>query len=149
MTLPVRQHAIGPIDTYNGATAVTCSFDETPPANPTGYTFGTPTFNPTNKKVTITKGLAANAVVATVTNTLSVISDFKITKSVSNPNGATLPAAFTGTYTCGTGYTGNFSVAAGASQTISGIPTGNPVLKPSDCQHVSSYDCDQQQGRYI
>jgi len=49
----------------------------------------------------------------------------KITKSVSNPDEATLPAAFTGMYDCGTGYTGTWSVAAGGSQTISGIPTGN------------------------
>ncbi len=44
---------------------------------------------------------------------------------MSNPDGATLPAAFTGSYNCGTGYTGTWSVAAGASQTVSGIPTGN------------------------
>ena len=41
--------------------------------------------------------------------------NFKITKSTSNPDGATLPAVFTGTYDCGTGYTGSFSVADGAS----------------------------------
>jgi Domain of unknown function (DUF5979) len=40
-------------------------------------------------------------------------------------DGATLPAAFTGAYDCGTGYTGTWSVANGASQTFSGIPTGN------------------------
>jgi hypothetical protein len=49
----------------------------------------------------------------------------KITKSTSNPDGATLPSAFTGTYDCGTGYTGTWSVANGASQTITGIPTGS------------------------
>src|SRR6185503_13917357 len=49
----------------------------------------------------------------------------KITKSTTNPDGATLPAAFTGTYNCGTGYAGTFSVANGASQTVTGIPTGN------------------------
>ena len=50
---------------------------------------------------------------------------FKITKSTVNPDGAVLPSVFTGTYDCGVGFTGNWSVASGASQTISGIPTGN------------------------
>ena len=50
---------------------------------------------------------------------------FKITKSTTNLDGATLPAAFTGTYDCGTGFTGTFSVASGASQTVNGVPTGN------------------------
>ncbi len=124
-------NAIGPIDTYNGATAVTCGFDETPPANPTGYTFGTPTFNPTSKSVTITKGLAANAVVATVTNTLTRdLGNFKITKSVSNPNGANLPEAFTGTYNCGVGYTGNFSVAPTSFTTLaSAVAAGATNVK--------------------
>ena len=38
------------------------------------------------------------------------------------------PAGYTGPFTinydCGTGYTGSVSVAAGSSQTVSGIPTG-------------------------
>ena len=49
---------------------------------------------------------------------------FKVSKSTTNPDAATLPAAFTGTYDCGTGYTGSWSVADGGSQTIYGIPTG-------------------------
>ncbi len=78
----------------------------------------------TGSPVTLTDNDSSATV--TVTNPLTRdLGNFKITKSVSNPDGATLPAAFTGTYDCGTGYTGNFSVAAGASQTISGIPTGN------------------------
>ncbi len=53
------------------------------------------------------------------------LGSFKITKTTNNPDGATLPSAFTGTYDCGTGYTGNWSVANGGSQTVTGIPTGN------------------------
>lgn len=49
----------------------------------------------------------------------------KITKTTINPDGATLPAAFTGSYDCGIGYAGSFSVANLASQTFSGIPTGS------------------------
>ncbi|HEY9075186.1 MAG TPA: DUF5979 domain-containing protein, partial [Anaerolineaceae bacterium] len=53
------------------------------------------------------------------------LGNFKITKQTSNPDGAMLPAAFSGTYDCGTGYTGNWSVANGGSQTINNIPVGN------------------------
>jgi len=63
--------AIGPIDTHNGTTAVTCTATETLPSNPTGYTFGVPSYSPTGGVVTITKGLAAAAVEVTVTNTIT------------------------------------------------------------------------------
>ena len=55
----------------------------------------------------------------------------KITKYTSNPDGATLPT-FTGTYDCGIGYTGTWSVADGGSQTVSGIPTGNVCTVTED-----------------
>ena len=86
-----------------------------------GYTWGTPVV--TGSPATIGQNTTVEVSVAN-----SITRDrgnFKITKTTSNPDGATLPAAFTGTYDCGTGYTGNWSVADGASQTISGIPTGN------------------------
>jgi hypothetical protein len=61
-----------------------------------------------------------------VTNSISRDrGSFKVSKSTTNPDGATLPAAFTGSYNCGTGYTGTWSVANGGSQTFSGIPTGS------------------------
>ena len=112
---------VGPFDT-----GTTCTVTEPSlPTAPTGWTFGTPTFSSPNP-VTIVKGDQAAAVEVTVTNSITRdVGTLKITKTTSNPDGATLPAAFTGTYDCGVGYTGNFSVANGASQTITGIPTGN------------------------
>ena len=92
------------------------------PAAIPGYTWGPITYTPATITIS-TKGGTFEIVVGN-----SITRDrgnFKITKTTSNPDGAILPAAFTGTYDCGTGYTGNWSVASGASQTISGIPTGN------------------------
>ena len=104
-------------------TGTQCTISETPPTAPTGYTFGTPSFSPSAVATIATKGQTVNV---QTTNTLTRdTGSFKITKQTSNPDGATLPAAFTGTYNCGTGFTGNFSVANGGSQTINGIPTGN------------------------
>ncbi len=108
---------------FNTGTSCTVSEPSTPTA-PTGWTFGTPSVS--GSPATIVKGDAAAAVAVNVTNTITRdLGNFKITKTTSNPNGATLPAAFSGTYNCGTGYTGNWSVANGASQTINNIPTGN------------------------
>ncbi len=62
---------IGPIDTYKGTTAVTCTVVEVLPANPIGYTFDNPSYSPTGGAVTISKGNAAAAALVTVTNTIS------------------------------------------------------------------------------
>ena len=64
--------------------------------------------------------------VCTFTNTRKTGS-LKITKTVSNPDGATLPATFTMDYNCGTGYTGQVPVAypTPGFETVPGIPTGN------------------------
>ena len=43
-----------------------------------------------------------------------------------------MPAAFSGTYDCGPGYTGTWSVADGGSQTVSGIPTGSTCSVTED-----------------
>src|SRR5687768_1034240 len=108
-------------------TGNTCSVVEATPAPIPGYTWGTPTYDP------------ASIVIADTTSTFTITvqnsirrdrGSFTIAKTTSNPDGATLPAAFTGTYDCGTGpggtgYTGNFSVPNGGSQTIGNIPTGN------------------------
>ncbi len=99
-----------------------CSVVETPPAPITGYTWGPITYTPATIMIVAKAGTYEIVVGNSITRDRG---SFKITKSVSNPDGATLPAAFTGTYDCGTGYTGNWSVAAGASQTVSSIPTGN------------------------
>ncbi len=115
--------AAGASQTISGIpTGNVCSVVETAPVPITGYTWGPITYTPTSIEISTKGGTFEIVVGNSITRDLG---NFKITKSVSNPDGATLPAAFTGTYDCGTGYTGNFSVAAGASQTISGIPTGN------------------------
>jgi hypothetical protein len=111
---------VGPFNT-----GTSCAVSEpTLPTAPTGWTFGLAVVAGT--PAMITKGDQAAAVTVTVTNSISRdVGNFKISKTTMNPDGATLPAAFTGTYNCGTGYTGNFSVANGASQMVTGIPTGN------------------------
>ncbi len=87
--------AIGPIDTHNGATPVTCTVTEAAPTNPTGWTFGTPTYNPLGGTVTITKGLAAAAVEVTVTNTISQDQGYFKVSKVFDP----LTSGFTGDFT--------------------------------------------------
>ena len=117
----VTSAALGPF-----ATGTSCAVTEPVlPTAPTGWTFGTPVVE--TSPVTIVKNLATDVLpVITVTNSISQdMGFFKITKSTTNPDEASLPAAFTGTYDCGTGYTGDWSVASGASQTISGVPTGS------------------------
>jgi VCBS repeat-containing protein len=99
----------------------TCTVTEATPGSIQNYTWGAPVI--TGSPATIGSN---TTVEVTVANTITRDrGSFKITKQVNNPDGATLPAAFTGTYNCGTGYTGSFSVAAGGSQTIGSIPTGN------------------------
>src|SRR5262245_64621448 len=49
-----------------------------------------------------------------------------------NPEGASLLAYTTVCRTCGTGYTGTWSVANGGSQTVTGIPTGNSCSVTED-----------------
>lgn len=111
---------VGPFDS-----GTSCTVSEpTLPGAPSGWSFGTPSIS--GSPATVTKGDQASAVAVTVTNTISRdTGSLKITKATTNPDGASLPAAFTGTYDCGNGNTGNFSVASGGSQTVSGIPTGS------------------------
>ena len=110
--------AIGPIDTYNGTTAVTCTVTETVPTNPTGYTFGTPTYSPTGGTVTITKGDAAAAVEVTVTNTITKLPTIIVKKVTTGVAGG----PFNYTTTGGNGLDSSFSLTtsgpglAGADQ---------------------------------
>jgi uncharacterized repeat protein (TIGR01451 family) len=109
----------------NIPSGTSCTVSEPTLPNVPDYTFGTPTFSPPSATVTIPAG-SGSSITVTTNNTLTRdLGSLKISKTVSNPDGASLPATFTGTYNCGNGYTGNFSVAAGAPQTISGIPTGS------------------------
>ena len=67
---------------------------------------------------------AGESKTCTITNTLDVGS-LKILKTVSNPDGATLPATFAIHYVCTNGGpTGDVNVAPGGSQTVANIPAG-------------------------
>ena len=48
-----------------------------------------------------------------------------IKKTLSNPDGASVPASYTVNYNCGTGFTGSRSVSTSTPATVTGIPTGN------------------------
>ena len=72
--------AIGPIDTHNGDTAVTCTATEQSLPSVTGYTWGDASYS--GNGPTITKGDAASAPVVEVTNIISRdLGSLKITKS--------------------------------------------------------------------
>ncbi len=67
-----------------------------------------------NAVITLKSGVSSgDTVTCTYTNTRNTGS-LRILKTVSNPDGATLPASFTVNYDCGTGYTGQVSVAPGS-----------------------------------
>lgn len=116
-------------------TGTSCTVSETLPNPPAGYSFGTPTFSP-QATVVIPSG-NGSSVTVTTNNTLTLdTGSLKILKTLSNPDGASVPASFTIDYSCDDGTSGNVSVAAGGSQTVSGIPTGSsctvsePALAP-------------------
>ena len=82
--------AIGPIDTHNGDTAVTCTATEQSLPSVTGYTWGDASYS--GNGPTITKGDAASAPVVEVTNTISKDQGYlKISKVFSDP-------AYSGTF---------------------------------------------------
>ena len=121
--------ANGASQTIEIPTGSVCSVTEGTLAPITGYTWGAPSYSPATIKID-TKAATFEIV---VTNSISRDrGSFKISKVTTNPDGATLPAAFTGSYNCGTGYTGTWSVANGGSQTINGIPTGNSCSVTED-----------------
>ena len=112
---------IGPIDTYKGTTAVTCTVVEVLPANPIGYTFGNPSYSPTDGKVTITKGRGADAALVTVTNTISKDQGyFKISKVFGS---TAYTGDFTMNYVCTdtAATTGTVDLGAGETRAMSSV----------------------------
>ena len=110
--------------------ATLCTVNESLPAAPPGYTFGTPTFvensgTPNDGIVTITSN-GATVEVTTVNTLTRDLGSLTLSKVLSGgPAGYTGP--FTINYDCndGTAHDGSKSVAAGAtSSPITGIPTG-------------------------
>jgi Domain of unknown function (DUF5979) len=113
-------------DSNGTAQSVTCTVSETVPSAPTGYSFGTPTFSPSNVVTIDADGSTPAGPTATVTtqNTLTRdLGSLVLAKSLTGgPSGYSGP--FTIGYDCGTGLTGSVSVSAGGSATVSNIPTG-------------------------
>ena len=90
---------------------------------PTGYDLATPA----TQEVVLGAAQTSAAAVVTFHNPRST-GQLTIKKLVNDPNGGYTGGTgktFTGTYNCGTGYTGDFSVTIATGQTISGIPAGN------------------------
>src|SRR4029079_14245554 len=115
-------------------TGTTCVVSEpATPSAPTGWTFGTPTLNDsqapaTDGTVVITTKAATYTV--TVTNTISRdTGSLKIAK-VFDPLTSGYAGTFAINYDCndGTAHDGTVNLAAGADQTISGIPTGTTCV---------------------
>ena len=124
VTVNVAAGASTTVGPFDSGTQCTVS-EPTLPTAPTGWTFGTPSISPT-QPVAITAGNQAAAVEVTVTNSITRdTGSLEIKKTLSNPDGANVPASFTVKYDCGTGYTGQVSVAPGSPATVNGIPTGN------------------------
>jgi peptidoglycan/xylan/chitin deacetylase (PgdA/CDA1 family) len=73
---------------------------------------------------------AGAAVVCTFTNTFQApppptTGTLEIAKTVSNPDGASLPSTYAVSYDCGSGYTGQTTIAPGSPATVPDIPAGN------------------------
>jgi len=90
-----------------------------------GYSWETESYSPNPPSFTVTSGQTSTV---TVSNPRTHDQGYlKITKTVSNPDGATLPATFAVNYDCGGTYKGQVSVAypTPGFVTVSGIPTGS------------------------
>jgi uncharacterized repeat protein (TIGR01451 family) len=111
---------VGPFDAGTSCTVT----EPTLPTAPTSWAFGTPSIS--SSPATVTKGTTLTAVAVSVANSITRdAGTLTIAKTLSNPDGATVPASFTINYNCGTGFTGSRSVAPGGSATVPGIPTGS------------------------
>jgi hypothetical protein len=104
----------------NIPTGTTCNISEPALTPIPGFTWGTPVISATS--VVIGEG---TTVEVTVANSITRdVGGLQIVKTLSNPDGATVPASFAVNYDCGVGYTGQVNVSPGSPQTVSGIPTG-------------------------
>jgi hypothetical protein len=102
-----------------------CTVSEsTLPTPPTGWTFGTPTYNPADGRVTISETLAEVVVTNTISQDTPTTGELKLSK-VFNPLTSGFTGDFTINYDCeGELYDGSVDLGAGDSQTISNIPLG-------------------------
>jgi choice-of-anchor A domain-containing protein len=129
-------------------TGATCTITEdtlSAPPHPTdtSYVWGSPTYSPTSQ--TIGAGTTVN-ITATNSFTRSTGS-FAITKSLTDPDSVVASGrTFTGTYSCtplsGSAITGSWSVTAGATQTVTSIPTGSTCSIAEDALTVAPSSTD-------
>jgi len=106
-------------------TGYSCSVEETLPAAPTGYTWADPTYSPES----IVVGTKGQTFTITVGNSITRdMGSLSIVKTLQNPDGATVQATFSVTYTCTMQgqdtITGTVNVGAGAPTSVPNIPTG-------------------------
>ncbi len=107
-------------------TGTSCTVSEPTLPSVPGYTFGTPTFTPSSGTVTIPAGSGSSITVTTNNTMTRDTGSLVIAKTLSNPDGAPVPATFTANYNCGTGFTGQVTTLSPSTPvTVSGIPTGN------------------------
>ncbi len=92
--------------------------EPTLPSAPTGWTFGTASVS--GSPATIVKGVATEAVLVTVTNTISRDQGFLKIKKEFNPLTSGFAGNFTIHYDCGGTNTGNVNLAAGATSAAIG-----------------------------
>ena len=120
--------------TVNGIpTGNTCTVTEVAPAAIPNYTWGSISYTPASVVISTKGDTFGITVVNSITRDPGSL---QILKTLSNPNGATVPASFKVNYDCGAGYTGSVDVAPGSPATVNNIPTGNtctvnePALTP-------------------
>ena len=116
---------VGPFDT-----GTSCTVKEAAPAAITGWTWAAPVI--AGSPATIVKGDQAAAVAVTVTNSITRdLGALNILKTLSNPDGAPVPASFAVNYDCGTAADGSTALKGSVNAQpgiiipVTGIPTGN------------------------
>ena len=135
--------AAGATQTITGLPAgATCSILEDalvapPTALDTSYVWGSPTYS--SPQVI---GLGTTVTITATNSFTRQTGSLAITKALTDPDSVvTVGRLFTGTYSCdpqtGADVTGTWSVAAGATQTVSGIPAGSTCTILEDTLSVA------------
>ena len=104
------------------ATGSTCSVTETAPASITGYTWTPASYSAPSVVIANTTGTFTITVTNTITRDRGTLT---IAKTLTNNDGATVPASYAMTYNCSDGTTGTVPVTAGHSASVGGIATGS------------------------
>jgi hypothetical protein len=132
VTYTCSQGTTGTLSLIDGGTGAvtglpigtTCALSETakPATKDASYTWGTPTWDPSDS-VTIVKN-DGNTVGVVLDNPLArVLGGFTVTKHVTGETGGYVAGStFTVSYTCSQGTTGTLTLTDGATGTVSGLP---------------------------